>query len=60
MNLDEAIERLNSIVKAGFYFKTTPDKAAIQLGIEALKREEEHRQRIAPKHIWLLPGETKE
>ena len=60
MTADQAIELLKIKV---LDWSTSNDKdyyKALDLSIEALKREQNHLQLIGPQWEGLLPGETKE
>ena len=56
MNLDEAIRELNGYNAATFESRFVTFNEAIQLGIEALKKESSYRKTLG--HYILLPGET--
>ena len=60
MTIDQAIQILMDLTTT--LPQTSPEKRreAVQLGIEALKREQDCREGEAPEYITLLPGETKE
>ena len=60
MRLEEAIKESDT-AQAFLIQNDKPVLAkAVQLGIEALKREEYYRQRVPRRDIVLLPGETRE
>lgn len=59
MTLDKAIEILATMGKPDFDGHTEDILKARQLGIEALKRIQFHRQHSIPGPIFILPGETK-
>lgn len=60
MNLAKAKEILELNLKEAGKNIPADCKAAIQIGIEAMVREEKHRQMAKSEHIWLLPTETKD
>ena len=60
MTIDEAIA-LSSSLRESDNLKYHPDlRAATQLGIEALKRVKDYRERSSTFATPLLPGETEE
>ncbi len=60
MTINEAIKELKTWNSATFEVSFVSFSNALQLGIEALKREKECREN-APRENWLLlPRETKE
>lgn len=60
MEIPKAIDILDDFRLDATYLKTPDLKTAISLGIEALKRLEEHRIDNSETAWQLLPGETKE
>ncbi|GAH94550.1 unnamed protein product [marine sediment metagenome] len=60
MNPDKAIELNKESEQSLRKHKFIDHADAIQLGIEALKREKEYRPRTEPRNFDLLPGETPE
>ena len=60
MNIPDAIRDLQARVKGEFCIKGEDDCHDMKLGIEALRREIQHRQMAKSEYIWLLPGETKD
>lgn len=60
MTLDEAIYRQNLIAGLEVLKGEEKFQKAISLGIEALKREQEHRELDIDTRFGLLPGETEE
>ena len=60
MTLDEAIERNEDIQMEFLPIPSHRNWEAVQLGIEALKRLEEGRQKGYDFFGHLLPGETKD
>lgn len=59
MTIDKAIEILELRIKSPFTRANPDTKAAIQLGIEALKRLKWYRDVRKHWYIEPLPGETK-
>ena len=59
MTIDEAIRILTADKSDEVATEMEDIDGALQLGIEALKRLRYDRLVIQPKHILLLPGETK-
>ncbi len=60
MKLSKAIEILSTSVYAGATTFNEDYRDAQKLGIEALKREQEHRELDIDTRFGLLPGETEE
>ena len=58
MTLEKAIELLTQLHKGYIPGKYQDDFAAMELGIEALKREKNWRQRAIDTKVQLLPSET--
>ncbi len=59
MKIEKAITILENDLKVNAY-ETGNLAAAVKLGIEALKRVEQHRLYAIPSSAILLPGETKD
>ena len=60
MTIEKALEILQVYKYQGYYNFGLDELEALQLGIEALKREEHCRQLVPDLTPDLLPGETKE
>ena len=60
MKLEKAIEIGEIFVKELDIPQRVEERAAIKLGIEALKRIKSHRQHSIQVDFRLLPGETKD
>lgn len=60
MTIEEAIEVLTTYRKANYPSLSVQDYKAIELGIEALRREEWRRAYMLNWDNIFLPGETKE
>lgn len=60
MNIPKAIEILDDLKDAGIDAGHYDAEDALQLGIEALKRELESRERYPGRAVLPLPGETEE
>jgi len=60
MNIDQAIESLTIELKEGDFAHGSPYENALKLGIEALKRLKEGRQKGYDFFEHLLPRETME
>ena len=60
MKLEKAIEVLEEELETNLFVLGSELDQAQRLGIEALKRELQHRQGVETNSPWLLPGETEE
>ena len=60
MTIDEAIEITNNVLPTLDYRLEEAEKAAIKLGIEALKRRKYESERTSRWADMSLPGETKD
>jgi len=60
MQIDEAIKRMKARIEGEFYDSDPENLDDMKLGIEALKREKEHRRYETYGIRLLLPGETEE
>ena len=60
MNIEKAIEELNTINHDGFVITRYTEYEALKLGIEALKYAQRDRRGLSDVEIELLPGETEE
>lgn len=60
MALDKDIKILEYNIRTHPQKEDKPFRNALQLGIEALKREEKRRRFAIPDKVDLLPGETKD
>jgi hypothetical protein len=60
MTIDEAIKELKTNPGIEVFVVDPLAAKAIQLGIEALKRIKEYRNRADVRRSFLLPGETEE
>lgn len=59
ITLEKAIRDLQARIDGEFSIKGVEDCADMKLGVEALKREEAHRQVSKCGLKYLLPGETR-
>ena len=58
MTIEEALKELDTVDHSVDIICYPEFKAAIRIGIEALKREKEYRRLIGPYSTRPLPGET--
>ena len=58
MTIDEALKRLENLIKTLPFTLAKGEKDAVQLGIEALKEVKDNREYPSKAWIALLPGET--
>jgi len=58
MTIDKAIKVLSEDLIPNYPYAISEKARAIQLGIEALKREQQTRKEERRSYIWRLTGET--